>query len=122
MSTQRRFSFLVVCILGFYGEIFGQKNTLNGVPFTGQIIIKETIQPFKPKFSGIQFKRIEWCTNGPRFRLLTLPTGSYYPNSLGFICKKEIQLDKITPIAFRFRLGSLDYVNWMEQKPNSPRY
>lgn len=42
-----------------------------------------------------------------------------YAESIGFFCQKELQLDKITPVAFRFRLGSLDYVNWMEQKLNA---
>lgn len=43
----------------------------------------------------------------------------FYYRTPGFFCQKELQLDKITPVAFRFRLGSLDYVNWMEQKPNA---
>ncbi|MBI5858166.1 MAG: hypothetical protein HZB42_11040 [Sphingobacteriales bacterium] len=46
-------------------------------------------------------------------------TTKYYLRSLGFFCQKELQLDKISPVPFRFRLGSLDYVNWMEQKPNA---
>lgn len=40
-------------------------------------------------------------------------------NELGIFCKNELALHKITPISIRFRLGSLDYVNWMEQKPNA---
>ncbi|MBK7375768.1 MAG: hypothetical protein KTQ13_03335 [Ferruginibacter sp.] len=43
----------------------------------------------------------------------------FYVQNVGFFCKKELQFEKVTKIPFRFRLGSLQYNDYLEQKPNA---
>lgn len=47
------------------------------------------------------------------FRLLP---EDYYSKNLSFFCKKELQIEKITKVPVRFRLGSLEQVNALEGK------
>ena len=47
---------------------------------------------------------------------LRLIPDDYYGKTLGFFCKKELQLEKVVKIPFRFRLGSVDYVDRLEGK------
>jgi len=65
----------------------------------------------KPLGTGKQ-ANIDSLRNAP-IRLLP---ENYYVNRLPFFCKKELQIEKITKIPFRIRLGSLDYVNELEGK------
>ena len=39
---------------------------------------------------------------------------NYYTRQFGFFCKRELELEKVTKVAFRFRLGSLEQANRLE--------
>lgn len=48
--------------------------------------------------------------------------GNFYSAHLGFVCQQEIRIEKSTGIPFRFRLGSVQQVDWLEGKKNSFGY
>jgi hypothetical protein len=41
---------------------------------------------------------------------------NYYTQHFGMMCKKELAIEKLTKIPFRFRLGSLQQCNYLEGK------
>ena len=47
----------------------------------------------------------------------TLPQ-NFYISQIGFFCTKELQVEKLTKIPFRFRLGSVQYTDALEGKNN----
>ena len=66
-----------------------------------------------------QLKLVIDTTSRQKPSKLSLPTlpSNYYAQHLGFFCKEEIKLDKRITLPLRFRLGSMDYCNYLEQKP-----
>lgn len=47
-------------------------------------------------------------------RMLVSP--SFYSNNLAFFCRQEIKFEKVTKIPFKFRLGSVQQVDYQEGK------
>jgi len=53
-----------------------------------------------------------------KISLKVLPQ-NFYSQHIGFFCKKEVQIQKLTKLPFYFRLGSAQYTDYLEKKPNS---
>jgi hypothetical protein len=53
-----------------------------------------------------------------KISLRVLPQ-NFYNQHLGYFCKKESQLQKVTALAIFIRLGSKEYVDYLERKPNT---
>lgn len=98
MMGQRSCCFLVVFLLMFNAIMLAQK--------TSPAIIDSAKQTFA-RLPGIYAMKSN-----------IIPPG-YYNKGLGFFCKKELLFEKTTSIPLRIRLGSLDYTNFLEQKPNA---
>ena len=41
---------------------------------------------------------------------------SFYSNNLAFFCRQELKFEKVTKIPFKFRLGSVQQVDYLEGK------
>lgn len=84
-------------------------NTLKNFNFENQLKLDSYLSDSLPCQNNFSSSRLITRTIVP----------GNYAMQLGFFCKTELQLDKLTPVPLRFRLGSMEYVNWMEQKPNA---
>ena len=51
-----------------------------------------------------------------KFDLFSIVPASFQTSNLAFFCRQEWKFEKATAIPFKFRLGSLDQVNYLEGK------
>jgi hypothetical protein len=131
---QRTRYFLVVLLLMFAGNIFAQINsTSNSYLETKDIktfTVCDSLLP--PWLCSAKFKKIivvpaepslNFCWGPPiykpAFNLLPPIAKDFSTSQLGIVCRKEFEFEKKTSIPLRLRIGSLDYTNYMERKPNA---
>lgn len=54
-------------------------------------------------------------TMDKKIYLKVLPR-NFYSQHMGFFCKKEVQVQHYTRLPLFFRLGTKEYVDWMERR------
>lgn len=132
--VQRNFFIVVVLIFLFNGEILAQEKIVEkfpvflnnyskciGLPVAGghssfikspaQKVSENTLKPVS--FTSLALSSYPGI-NSPLAK-------DFYSQHLSFFCRKELQIEKATSIPLRFRLGSLQYTDYLEQKPNAKR-
>ena len=118
MKPQRTYQFVVVFLLIVSAKTFAQQQ----IPLFAQKMPHDpqTFLIFKPGTS--QKSSITNYVLPQKLILINDPLQIVHPNlytaQFGFFCRKEWELEKRTYIPFKFRLGSLEYVNKMEGKEN----
>ncbi len=69
----------------------------------------------QPKTNNWQSFIVQNTNYKPRGIEAIIPA-DFYSKQLGFFCKQEIKIDRVTKIPFRFRLGSVEQCNKLEGK------
>ena len=128
---KRIFSFLVVLILLYSSNISGQEKNVEN------FLKNATTRPFKRQMPGyltpgLKFSKNYFTQPAPSSGnssykwngITTSLNSSFSPKvfslqQLSFFCRKEWQFEKATSVPLRLRLGSLEYTNYLEQKPNA---
>ena len=132
---ERFFCLVVVLFFLSCGEFFGQSNTVekffkkDSTGYFGnytadwwqknvKLLDRTTVRPVDSIISNPTILSSKPISN----ILLLNPLQKNSPKlPLGFFCRREWQFEKATSIPLRIRLGSLEYTDYLEQKPNAIR-
>lgn len=140
---QRCFFVVVVLILQSFGEILGQQKnvenfsttpqsqyvsfTYNRLEFISRNYNFFAIQGPKKYVNNTDFNgrynlgEIIFIRSVGLIKPIAPVSPSFYIDHLGFFCRKELQVEKALSVPLRFRLGSLQYTNYLEGKDRGPR-
>lgn len=114
----------IIILLSAYIPLFGQKKIkMSGqsLPVLEQLLIQT---PSESLFGPISLPILKKATVLAK-NSKTIGTTSqamplvYAYKDLALFCKLEVQLEKVVKLPVKFRLGSVDYVDWLEGKRDS---
>jgi hypothetical protein len=132
--AKRFFCLVVVLIFLSCGEIFGQLNPVekffkkDSAHYFGKFTV-DFLKNNVNLYDTVNSRSLKSFMVDARIPanpfLVTLRPNPFekksYRQPLSFFCQKEWQFEKATSIPLRFRLGSIEYTDYLEQKPNAPR-
>ena len=125
----KRAKFLFFCMIFVVNVVSGQNlydpkaaNDYFYLKFTPKKFTEITISSSFHK-SNNKKPQVETNITKPVFLIkpvsCSVISADFYTQNFGFFCKKELQFEKATKIPLRFRLGTLQYNDYLEQKPNA---
>jgi hypothetical protein len=120
----RIFSLLVVGFFGCAGALMAQQQSLFALTHSGQSLLLLAPNPWQKSKSYAMspvFLQERRLMSDP---ISTLPKKEKHPvvlprwesENLPFFCKIEHKIAQKLPVMFKFRLGSVEYVDWLEGK------
>jgi len=115
MIVNKKSKFLFFCMIFVGAFTYGQVYTMQSFSkspsksFIYKAIVTENPLPTIPGKQHFNFTPTSYSLIPP----------SLYTKNFGFFCKKELQLEKVTKLPLRFRLGSVQQCDWLEGKTNS---
>jgi hypothetical protein len=95
------------------------KFTSNIKPLTRTIICITILTSLFSLKTAAQLSLKQQPTELPQPRLISVLPQNFYNQHKGYVCKKEDQLQKATGLNLFIRLGSKNYVDYLERKPNA---